>query len=57
MKEKEAMPSTYKEGIPRCSAIVEHQFPFGGEDEKRFHSWLAAKGVRLDDYMKAANEG
>jgi len=55
MKEKQAMPSTYKEGVARVSHIVESVFPFEWEAKKRFEKWLDQKKIPMEKYMQVAS--
>ncbi len=50
------MPSTYIEGIPRVSSIVDAIYPFTWEAKKRFEKWLSSKQVSIETYMDVAQK-
>ena len=50
------LPTKYKKGLARVSAIIEALYPFEGtEDEFRFHNWLKSKDIPVNEYMETAS--
>ncbi len=51
-----SLPSSYKEGVPRASSLVEFFFPFKGTPAYgQFVKWLRKEGLDHDWYMDTAN--
>lgn len=50
------LPENYKEWVPRVSTIVSFFYPFEDNDRERFEKWVESKWVKVEEYMKEAQE-